>query len=180
MKHNLRYFLLPCCIITIAIFVQWLDIDIRYSRTGVENGEYWRLITAHFAHLSWTHLGLNAISLLIIWELTTKSYSLWWIMTCGLGISLGLWVFSPEVIWYVGLSGILHGLLAVVVWKRYQILFIFLIIKLIWEQLYGGLPTISNLTSGLVIVDAHLYGTIIGISLQIITNLSESKLTRFN
>ncbi|MDM8567465.1 rhombosortase [Candidatus Halobeggiatoa sp. HSG11] len=174
MKHNLRYFLLPCCIIVIAIFVQWLDIDIRYSRAGMENGEYWRLITAHFAHLSWTHLILNAISLLIIWELTTKSYSLWWILICGLGISLGLWLFSPEVTWYVGMSGILHGLLATIAWLHYPILLILLIAKLVWEQLYGGLLATTILTGGTVIVDAHLYGTIIGISLQIINQLSES------
>ena len=75
MKHNLC--LLPCCIIAISIFVQLMDIDIRYSREGIENGECWRLVTAHFVHLSWMHLWLNALSLLIIWELAAQSYSFW-------------------------------------------------------------------------------------------------------
>ncbi len=167
MKHNLR--LLPCCLIAIAIFVQLMDFDIRYSREGIENGEYWRLITAHFGHLSWNHLWLNALSLLIIWELAEQSYSFGWILLCGFGISLGLWLFSPEVIWYVGLSGILHGLLTAIAWQRYPILLVLLIIKLGWEQLYGGLPATANLTGGAVIVDAHLYGAIIGIGLQSLT-----------
>jgi len=166
-KHNLRYFLLPCFIIAIAIFIQLIDIDIRYSREKIENGEYWRLLTAHFVHLGWNHLWLNMLSLLMIWELTTKSYSFVWILICGFGISLGLWLFSPEVIWYVGLSGILHGLFAAVAWQRYPILLVLLIAKLMWEQLYGALPTTANLTGGAVIVDAHLYGAIIGMSLQI-------------
>ncbi|RKZ39058.1 MAG: rhombosortase [Candidatus Parabeggiatoa sp. nov. 3] len=171
-KHNLRYFLLPCGIIAIAIFVQWMDIDIRYSRAGIENGEYWRLVTAHFVHLSWNHMWLNALSLLIIWELAAKSYRFGWIIICGFGMSLGLWLFSPQVIWYVGLSGILHGLLAATAWQRYPILLVLLMVKLVWEQLYGALPATANLTGGTVIVDAHLYGAVIGICLQIITNLS--------
>ncbi|MCK5876272.1 MAG: rhombosortase [Candidatus Marithrix sp.] len=158
-------YLLPCSIIAVAIFVQWFDVDIRYSREDIENGEYWRLVTAHFIHLSWTHMWLNAISLIIIWELTVKSYSFWWFLACGFGISLGLWLFSPEVIWYVGLSGILHGLLASIARQRYPVLLVFLIIKLAWEQLYGGLPATADLTGGTVVVDAHLYGALIGISL---------------
>ncbi|MBE9563476.1 MAG: rhombosortase [Proteobacteria bacterium] len=152
----------------IAIFVQWTGVDIRYSREGIENGEYWRLVTAHFIHLSWTHLWLNAISLLIIWKLAIKSYSFWWFLTCGMGISVGLWLFSPEVMWYVGLSGILHGLLAVIAWQRYPILLILLIAKLVWEQLYGGLPATANMTGGTVIVDAHLYGAIIAVGIHML------------
>ena len=169
-------FLLPYIIIGIIILIQLTDADtkqwLQYSYEGVQHGEYWRLLTAHFVHLGWTHLILNVISLLLIWGLMptnlTTLYLVRVILFCGIGISLGLLIFSPEVTWYVGFSGILHGLLAVIAWQQIRIfqgkiLLILLIIKLIWEQCYGALPTTADFTGGNVIVDAHLYGMIMGL-----------------
>ncbi len=85
------------------------------------------------------------------------------------GIDLGLIIFNPEIAWYVGFSGVLHGIIAVVSLmlilnhgvKGAGIL-ILLLLKLIWEQLSGPLPGTEDWTGGAVITEAHLYGAISG------------------
>ncbi len=166
-----QYYLL--FIIGITIVIQLTDIEtkqwLQYSYEGIQHSEYWRLLTANFVHLGWTHLILNIVALLLISELATTALT--WLYTfsliCSVGITLGLLLFSPEVTWYVGFSGILHGLLALIAWQQihtYQgkVLLILLIVKLVWEQYYGALPATADFTGGNVIVDAHLYGAIVG------------------
>jgi rhomboid family GlyGly-CTERM serine protease len=88
----------------------------------------------------------------------------------SLGVCLGLLWLNPELRWYVGLSGALHGLFAVGVLTEGQrdrrfaglVLAIFAA-KVVWEQIYGPLPGSEQSAGGPVIVDAHLYGAISGI-----------------
>jgi rhomboid family GlyGly-CTERM serine protease len=180
-KNNFHHFLLPCFIIFVLIIIQLADDNIkqwlRYNREGIQNGEYWRLLTAHFIHLGWTHLTLNGLSLLLIWGLGTTVlavlYGFAFILLCSLGISLGLFLCSPEVIWYVGLSGVLHGLLAIIALQQIHVfqgvvLVLLLIAKLVWEQYWGALPVTGQLTGGAVIVTAHLYGAIMGFISELI------------
>jgi membrane associated rhomboid family serine protease len=80
-------------------------------------------------------------------------------------IDAGLWFVNPELQWYVGLSGLLHGILAagiVVSLQKPQLellaLGLLLVAKLGWEQLYGPLPGSESSSGGPVVVAAHLYG----------------------
>ena len=71
------------------------------------------------------------------------------------------------MLWYVGLSGVLHGALAAgaVAWWRYESKLLALLLsaifagKLAWEQWHGALPLSGDLP---VVVDAHLYGALGG------------------
>jgi len=76
---------------------------------------------------------------------------------------------QPQLLWYVGLSGVLHGALAAggVAWWRYEskpmaaLLSAIFFGKLTWEQWQGAL----RLSGGLpVVVDAHLYGACGGVT----------------
>jgi rhomboid family GlyGly-CTERM serine protease len=82
---------------------------------------------------------------------------------------LGLYWFHPELIWYVGLSGVLHGLFiygAVREIRFYPfsgyVLVLLLAGKLFWETMNGALPGSEEVTGGRVVVEAHLYGAIAG------------------
>jgi len=86
-----------------------------------------------------------------------------------LAIDLGLWTLEPQLIWYVGLSGLLHGYLAAGAIDGlrtgqidYWLLTGFLVVKLGYEQLVGPLPGSEGTTGGSVVVAAHLYGAIGG------------------
>ena len=139
---------------------------LRYDRSAIAAGGWWRLLTAHIVHLDAHHLILNALGLVLMWSLFAADYDVieWSIIVLAgaLAISSGLWWLSPRVAWYVGASGVLHSVvaagtakhLAARVWDRW-ILLVVLSAKLAYEQLGGREPP-------LVVVDAHLYGAICG------------------
>lgn len=176
MHDSLRAWRIPIAIALLAIAAALLAGSsdwLRYERLGLQKGEWWRLWTGHIAHLGWIHLGFNLGGLLIVWLLFRREFSApsWMqiILFSGLGTSAGLYFFDPAVSWYVGLSGVLHGLAvagALGLMRSNLLVGIFWIgvvsVKLLVEQFGGSLSLMSAVTSANVIIDAHLYGAISG------------------
>jgi len=139
---------------------------LRYDRGAIAAGGWWRLLTAHCVHLDLHHLILNELGLVLMWSLFADDFDVveWTLIVSAgaLGISSGLWWFSPGVTWYVGASGILHSVMAAGTakhligreWDRW-LLVVCLSAKLAYEQFGGHEPP-------LVVVDAHLYGALSG------------------
>jgi rhomboid family GlyGly-CTERM serine protease len=149
---------------------EWL----RYDRVWISEGESWRLLSGHLAHLGWSHFALNGAGLGLVWYLVGARYSSRvWVAIVGVSIAtidLGFWFFNPELHWYVGLSGLLHSLLAAGIVARLHpfdaetaVLALLLVSKLAWEQFGGALPGSEVTSGGPVIVAAHLYGAIGGV-----------------
>ncbi|MCU7842622.1 MAG: rhombosortase [Candidatus Thiodiazotropha sp. (ex Monitilora ramsayi)] len=148
---------------------------LQYQRTAVQTNEWWRLITAHFVHLGWEHLLMNLAGLWLIWHLFVRHENAltgcaFRLPLLALGTSLGLLWLTPEVSWYRGLSGVLHGLLITSLLHQASIqprssiaLLSLIMTKIAWEQLSGPLPGSESWVAGRVIVDAHLYGGISGV-----------------
>jgi rhomboid family GlyGly-CTERM serine protease len=145
---------------------------LRYERAGVlDRAEYWRFFTGHLVHGTPLHLLLNVLGLGLIAALFPQDYSLGaWFWICAgsmAAVDLGFVLYEPQLQWYVGLSGILHGALAAgaIAWWRHEskplalALSSLFVAKLAWEQYHGALPLSGNMP---VIVDAHLYGAIGG------------------
>src|SRR5271169_3142526 len=139
---------------------------LRYDRSAIAAGGWWRLLTAHIVHLDVHHLVLNELGLVLVWSLFAQDYdAVEWcviVLAGALAISSGLWWLSPRVSWYVGASGVLHSVMAAGAakhlversWDRW-ILIVGLGAKLAWEQ-WGRAP------APLIVVDAHLYGACCG------------------
>ncbi|MCU7813503.1 MAG: rhombosortase [Candidatus Thiodiazotropha sp. (ex Notomyrtea botanica)] len=164
------------CIILGLLPERFQDL-LQYELSAIQTGEWWRLVTGHFVHLGWEHTVMNLAGLWLIShlflsaEMRMKSWC-YWLPALALGTSAGLLLWSPEVAWYRGLSGVLHGVLVYLllrqVWRqpRWSVLGLLLIAgKLTWEQLTGPLPGSESWVDGRVIVDAHLYGGIGGVLL---------------
>ena len=146
---------------------------LRYQRDAVFAGQWWRLITGNLVHLGWSHLLLNLAGLILVWllfyrSLTTRSWIIVFAVS-ALAVGGGLLLFDPQLEWYVGLSGALHGLFAAglvaSLWagnRAEWLLAAVFAAKLAWEQLVGPTPGTAKLAGGNVIVDAHLYGAIGG------------------
>ena len=147
---------------------------LKYDRLKIEEGEYWRLLTGHFTHLSVAHLNLNLFGLFLVWLLVGRYYSsLQWLLVilfCLLTASAGFWFIDPNILWYVGLSGILHGFLLAgamqgcrVLPVENAIIFAIVIGKLVYEQVAGPVPGAESGSGGSVVVNAHLFGSVGGI-----------------
>ncbi len=153
-----------------------------FDRAEIYAGEYWRLITGHFLHTNFYHYIMNIIGLALLYMLhgeyvrPARFFGLT-IVLCIMTSLCILW-FSTDINWYVGLSGILHGIFA---WgviidiklkrKSGYLLLLGLLIKLVDEQLFSSSTFLSDLIQANVAVDAHLYGAIIGIILGIFSIL---------
>ena len=146
----------------------------RYDRMAIENGEYWRLVTGHFAHLGITHLLLNLAGLVLVWLLVGRYYTrLQWILAVLLSmaaVSGGFWFIDTYMLWYVGLSGALHGLLLAGTIQGLKslpsesaIICVLVVAKLAYEQFAGALPGSESVSGGHVVVNAHLSGAIGGV-----------------
>ena len=147
-----------------------------FDRAAIGNGEWWRLLTAHFVHLDVEHAVLNGLGVVLMWALFARDYSpLRWVaiyLGAALSVSAGLWFLNPELSWYVGASGALHGVMTagtVAHLRRRDldgwILAVFIVAKLSYEQLAGALPFAGSINT---IVDAHLYGAIGGLVIALL------------
>jgi rhomboid family GlyGly-CTERM serine protease len=76
--------------------------------------EPWRLLTSHLVHINWPHALINAVALLIVARLFAPDLSAprQWVvlLSAGVVIGLGLATLAPSILWYRGLSGVLHAL----------------------------------------------------------------------
>jgi rhomboid family GlyGly-CTERM serine protease len=162
-----------------ALLVQCLGdaagSPLRYERAGLALGQWWRLLTAHIVHLGWSHLALNAGALGLITALLGEQFNTrQWLgvsLVSSLAVSLGLWWLSPQVGWYVGLSGMAHGLAAAGCMQMWLVRreaggalgLVLLSGKLAWEQWHGAMPGSEAIIGGSTVVNAHLYGAVGGL-----------------
>ena len=178
MPASLRPWYLPLglslLVTLLALGGSELATQLRFDRAALGQGQWWRLFSAHLVHLGGSHTALNVAGLALIWGLVGGAFDerQWLGIMAGLmlGISLGLWLFNPQLGWYVGLSGVLHGMLAAGALaqlrrgeRQAMVLLLLVGAKLVWEQWSGPLPGSEATAGGAVIVDAHLYGGIIGL-----------------
>jgi len=82
----------------------------------VRNGEWWRLFTHPFVHVTWYHLLLDGTAFIILYESLLEPrliHRLAYVGSAGGGGLLVSWAFTGLDIGLCGLSGIAHGLMAV-------------------------------------------------------------------
>jgi rhomboid family GlyGly-CTERM serine protease len=177
LPNLLRTHALPLTLVVLstlfAVFGDRATESLRYDRDEILHGQWWRVITGNIVHLGWPHLLLNLAGLILVWllfrpTLTTRSWIIVTVVSTA-AVGCGLLLFDPALQWYVGLSGVLHGLFAAgVVSALYAgnrgdwLLLALFIAKITWEQLEGSMPGSAEIAGGTVIVDAHLYGAIGG------------------
>jgi rhomboid family GlyGly-CTERM serine protease len=149
---------------------EWL----RFERYAIASGQIWRLVSGHFVHLGWPHFALNGAGLALVWYLVGNVYgkSQWLLISAVsiFSIDLGLWFLNPKLMWYVGLSGLLHGILIAGLVEKLRkpdfeslALTVLLLGKLAYEQINGPLPGSEATTGGTVVIDSHLFGALGGI-----------------
>lgn len=144
---------------------------LRYDAPAIASGEWWRIFTGNVVHLGWWHLFLNELGLLVLVLLCPEALapSVWArrVLLIGIGMGCGLYFLVPSVTWYVGMSGVIHGLFVLglgrMVLQRDLIAggcLTYLLGKVGWE-LYSGAPVSDeHAIGGHVLVESHLYGSL--------------------
>lgn len=166
---------------TIALLIGALSLGgesltelLRYDRSAIQAGQWWRAISGHLVHASVAHTLLNVAGLVLIALLFPEPMPLWrWAwrtMILSLGISALIYWRLPNLGWYVGLSGTLHGLFVLGFWwlfrqgdKLAPILLLVLICKLMWEHFNGPITSNEELVGVPVLVEAHSYGALFAV-----------------
>jgi rhomboid family GlyGly-CTERM serine protease len=141
---------------------------LAYQRQAIAAGQWWRLLSGNFVHLSWWHLFFNVLSLgllaLLCPERLPMAEWLRRIVALGAGMSLGLYWLAPGVSSYVGLSGMIYGMFALgfgrQALQRDEIgiaCLAFILVRIGWE-LWAGASAAEVRLIGPVVPLSHLYG----------------------
>ena len=155
---------------------------LEYQR-GALARQPWRLLTGHLVHLNWPHALVNAAALWIVARLyapdlsaTRQAIAL---AASALAISAALAWLHPDIEWYRGLSGALHGLFfaGAVTWLLAErprrlgrlwmpaLLFVGGWVKVVFEQPSGGGLPHADWLGAAVVPQAHLAGAACGTAL---------------
>lgn len=150
-----------------------LTTELNFHQELITNGQWWRIITGHFAHTNTMHLLMNSAALVLFSSIhgqyfnKIQLFSMLFLL-CLL-TSIGIYFLSPNLTDYVGLSGVLHGLFVIGAIKDIQvkektgyILITGLVLKLIYEQFFGASDDVAKLINARVAIDAHLWGALAG------------------
>ena len=150
-----------------------LQKTLHYNVDNIPSELYSLWLTPHLIHLDNIHYLINILSLTVVLftfraVFTPQRFFLLFAFS-ALMITLGLRYFSPDVLDYVGMSGVIYGILAAgLLWsaKKHSLLawtvFFAIAGKVIYEQFYGPHLSIQTTLGEVVIVDAHFYGFLSG------------------
>ncbi len=175
MRDYLIYGLLLFIVLILSCFEPLSSHWLMYDRELIESGQVWRLFSAHFVHLSTTHMLGNAMGVVLFGYISGKYLNnllgFMLVIWCVCVVGLGLYGYAGYLQRYVGLSGVLHGLLLVApfVSQYYStriasIFLVIVLVKVIWEQtpFYDDMALVGAI-GGRVEANAHLLGVIAGL-----------------
>lgn len=175
-RNGLLVFAAIGIFIALAAFTDELGrAHLGIAPDAVLNGQIWRVLTGHIVHLSRMHAFMNELGLLflivVLWDVLEPLSLIFATLLAALAIAVGVLVLHPDLVYYVGFSGITHGLFAwggLRVWqfgqRGYGALILAVVTgKLIWEGTMGPTPGASDAIGGNILVESHLYGVIGGV-----------------
>lgn len=145
---------------------------LQFDREYIQQGEWWRLVTSQFIHYGHYHLLMNVAALAIVtfalWREAALTSYISVLMICLTGTGVGLWFSDPDLFYYAGLSGALHGLIAAGLiltlpqTPRINSLALLIVAgKVVWEHT-PWFDVQHALLNAPVAVDAHLWGAVSG------------------
>jgi rhomboid family GlyGly-CTERM serine protease len=159
-------------------------VALDYDRDALARYQLWRLLTAHLVHLGWRHTLLNGAGVIVLWVLFAREFTparwVWIALLAALFIDLSLWLRHPEILWYLGASGVLHGVWAAGACALYRradnlgaALLLLLVVKLIYEQQSGDSLFDRDLR---LVPAAHLAGALGGLIGAVLPRLKAKSL----
>jgi len=175
MRNYWLYASISIVLLLLTLFEPSSSEYLMFDRELINSGEIWRLFSAHFVHLSNTHMLGNLFAVGLVGYIAGASLNnltgVLLLLWCTLVVGLGLYFFADHLYRYVGLSGVLHGLLVVAPFvsplysRRIALCFLTVIVlKVVWEQsgFYDDMALVNTI-GGRVETLAHLFGLLAGL-----------------
>ncbi len=177
-KYAFALLLSHICIASYLLLPQ-SNLWMAYDRALVENGQWWRFITANLVHLGGWHTVMNLASLWLIsfifQPLLKTSHWIGWVLLLYFVNILAMHLWTPHIIHYVGMSGALYGLIAACATAELRlgvkisgILLIIVGIKIFLPQIIGIESEYDDFLGGAVVEESHIIGFIQGIILGLL------------
>ncbi|MGL5290754.1 MAG: rhombosortase [Vibrionaceae bacterium] len=97
---------------------------LAWDKSLILQGEWWRLLTGNLTHTNFTHalINLGALALLLILFAPSSGNRAIMYLFLLLMFSIGLATLASSLVWYAGLSGVLHGF------------FVWCVLRAFWPQ----------------------------------------------
>jgi len=172
-------FLISTSILTIISITLYLFQSqslplLEFSRSAIQNGEYYRLLTGNLMHSNHWHLLFNIAGLgmltYLFYRLITNTHFVIFSTINAILVSVLMYYYSPTTQYYVGLSGYLHGLFVYCClleinkgMKGSWLLLLGVSLKIGYENIYGASHEMSELINVSIATDAHLFGALIAL-----------------
>lgn len=172
-----RYIWLTASLVLLFFLpADWLELQ---RQSVIEFGELWRLVTAHWSHVSLEHLALNAFGLLVLGNLfpSRDPCHIWLIslVIIALSVSLALLALLPTLSWYRGFSGCLYGLFVYEASRHSRsqpwtaaIVLLVVVAKLAADSLWPGNHGTATFIGAPVVDSAHIAGASTGFTLALV------------
>lgn len=151
-----------------------------YHRDLYTSQILWQWVSPNLVHMHWEHWSLNMVNLLTVLILFHKAWSYKSVLILfslgSLSVTMGLYLFSEDVIKYVGMSGVIYGLAVYGGLKTFQdqklvsmIILGYVLLQLLLGTYLNRFLHIDILLQDMVVIrDAHWYGAISGLLSYII------------
>lgn len=167
-------------ILLLGIFPSVTEPLLQLDRGRVAAGEYWRLLSGQIVHYGAYHLLMNLAALLLCGYIFLSSCRLLTyiclLLFAGCFVGLGIYWGNPELQFYAGFSGVLHGLIIFGLFSTIRqtswinSIGLILVAAKLWQE-QGGEYQATDLQKLLpvpVAVDAHLYGALGGMTFSLL------------
>lgn len=171
---------LSTLILLLGLFPSITEPLLQLDRNRVDAGEYWRLLSGQIVHYGVYHLLMNIAALLLCGIIFLSSCSLVTysslLLFTGSCVGLGIYWGNPELHYYAGLSGVLHGLIIFGLLSTIRqtpwinSIGLVLVAAKLWQE-QGSEYQATDLQKLLpvpVAVDSHLYGALGGLAFSLI------------
>jgi rhomboid family GlyGly-CTERM serine protease len=170
----------------VAALVPAVGVALQLDRAAVADGEYWRLLTGHFAHWSSSHFAWDTLAFLACGAIV-EMHSRWEFVTTviasAFAVAVTLLVFVPNLGLYRGLSGVDSALFVTVIgmlgqrawsarsWIARAVLVVAALgftAKMIAELITGHVLFVDTSRGILVVPQAHVFGAVVGIAIALL------------
>lgn len=184
LRNTISHWAVPGLAVALACTVFFapykLEELFRYERALILDGDYWRLVTGHFVHANLNHLLVNCLALVLCWTLFTNRQPLHHVLiglvTLSLLSGLSLFIFADRLDDFLGLSGLIHALLALGATveifdrsSRWRGLFLLVLVSVkVYSEWFGTTGSIVERWTGVaVIFETHFWGVASGVCVGI-------------